>query len=98
MSPEEEIKRAERARHILNDDIFAEAVDQIRQALFRGIRDSAFKDDELREKLCQRYAILEDLLGQLEAVMQGGALAAEEIRRKSLLEQAVEKAKDFIGI
>ena len=97
MSPEEEIKRAERARQILNDDIFSEAVNQIREALFRGIRDSAFKDDELREKLCQRYAILEDLLGQLHSTMETGQLAQAELERQSLLQQAADKAKEFFG-
>ena len=97
MSPEEEIKRAERARQILNDDIFSEAVNQIREALFRGIRDSAFKDEGLREKLCQRYAILEDLLGQLHSTMETGQLARAELERQSLLQQAADKAKEFFG-
>ena len=90
MTPEEEVRRAERAKQIINDEIFTSAVAAIREAMLMGIRHSAFKDAELREKLCQRYALLEDLVGQIETVMETGELAQEEIRRKSLLEQAKE--------
>lgn len=90
LSPEEEIRRGHRASQILNDDIFSSAVNRIREAMLAGIRHSAFADEKLREKLCQRYAVLEDILGELQSVMETGQLAAEEIRRKSLFEQAKE--------
>ena len=76
---------------ILEDEIFKEAFSEIEQALLRGIRQTALKDAELRERLCARYDILHTLRDQLQTYMESGVLAIEEIRQKSLL----EKAKDF---
>lgn len=90
MTPEEEVRRGERARQILNDDVFSSAVNSLRDAMLIGIRNSAFKDEKLREKICQRYSLLEDLVGQIQSIMETGEMAQEEIRRKSLLEQAKE--------
>ena len=93
MTPEEELRRAERAKQILNDEIFSEAVQQIRDGLLLGIRNSAFKDSELREKLCHRFCLLEDLLGLLQSTMETGEFAKQEIERLSL----IEKAKEFFN-
>ena len=84
MTPEEEIQRAGRAREVLENEMFKEAVADIEQALLMGIRQSAFKDPELREKLCHRYALLHDLIQQLQSRMETGEMA------KTMLERARE--------
>lgn len=84
MSDKDEIKRGDRARQILEDDIFKDAVLAIREALLQGIRTSAFKDEKLREKLCHRFCLLEDLIGEIRAVMETGHMAAIEEERKSV--------------
>ncbi len=84
MTPEEEIQRAGRAREVLENEMFKEAVSDIEQALLMGIRQSAFKDKELREKLCHRYALLHDLIQQLQSRMETGEMA------KTMLQQARE--------
>ena len=93
MSPEEELRRAERAKQILNDEIFSEAVQQIRDGLLLGLRNTAFKDVKLMEKLCQRYCVLEDMIGLLQSTMETGEFAKQEIERLSL----IEKAKEFFN-
>lgn len=87
MSPEQELQRATRARQILDDDLFREAVAAIEQALLRGIQQSAFSDDKLREKLCQRYSLLQDLLGQFRTHIESGMLAEEQIRQRTVSER-----------
>ena len=91
MTPEEEIRRAGKAKMILEDEMFKEAFSEIEQALLMGIRRTGMTDVKLREKLCARYDILHTLKDQLHSYMESGVLAVEEIRRKSLL----EKAKDL---
>lgn len=93
MSPEEEIVRAGKARQIIEADVFKEAVKTLETALLAGIQASAFKDDKLREKLCQRYAVLQDLVAELRGVMETGLMAEETIRRRTL----TERFKDFIN-
>ncbi|TFH50922.1 MAG: hypothetical protein E4H01_01165 [Lysobacterales bacterium] len=80
MTPEEEVIRAGRAREVLENEMFKEAVADIEQALLTGIRHSAFKDEDLREKLCARYALLHDLIQQLKSHMETGELAQASMR------------------
>lgn len=87
---EKEVRRAERAKQIINDEVFQAAVSSLRDALLLGIRQSAFKDEKLREKLCARYALLEELVTQLQAVMETGAMAKEQL-------SMIEKAKEFLN-
>ena len=95
LSLEEQLIRAERARQILEDDLFKEAVRAIEEALLSGIQRSAFLDAPLREKLCQRYALLGDLIGQFRTHMETGQLAAEELRQKTMRERALQVVGAF---
>jgi len=94
MTPEKEIRNAERARQIINDEVFREAVEKVEDALLAGIRRSAFADEKLREKLCARYALLHDLLGCLQSTMETGVLAEMEKARPS---GVVDTVAHFIG-
>lgn len=87
MTLEEEIRRAGKAREILENEIFKDAVRSLEEALLLGIRQSAFKDSELREKLCQQYTLLHGVVGQLKTHMETGELAEEEVRRKTVSEK-----------
>lgn len=88
MTPEEEVVRAGRAREVLDNEMFKEAVADIEQALLIGIRRSAFKDAELREKLCQRYALLHDLRDQLSTHMETGELAEATMTMREKIKAA----------
>lgn len=84
MTPEEEVRRADKAKQILDSDVFKEAFGEVEGALLLGIRRTAFKDAELREKLCQQYQLLHNLRDQLRTYIESGKLAeatlAERIR------------------
>lgn len=88
MDQEEEVIRAERARQILEDQVFKDAVESIEQALLNGIRQSAFKDEALREKLCHRYALLGDLLAQIRSTMETGQLAQAQLNIRERIRAA----------
>lgn len=91
MTPEEELQRAARAEQILGDSLFKEAVKEIESALLRGIQQSAFKDAELREKLCQQYTLLHSIVGQFRTYMETGKLAEAMIQQKSWTQRARER-------
>ena len=84
MSPEQELQRAARAESILGDELFKEAVQEIETALLTGIRQTAFKDAELREKLCQQYTLLHGLLGQFRTYMETGKLAEATLKQRAI--------------
>jgi hypothetical protein len=92
MSPEEELQRAARAEQILGDSIFQEAVKEIENALLLGIRQSAFKDADLREKLCQQYTLLHSLVGQFRTHMETGKMA-----EVTLMQRAAAAAKKVVN-
>ncbi len=84
MTPEEEIRRADKAKQILENEMFKEAFSEIETAILIGLRQTAFKDEKLREKLCARYDLLHSLKDQLRTLMESGVLAEEELRRKTI--------------
>lgn len=92
MTPEEELGRAQEAQVILDNPLFKEAVREIENALLLGIRQSAFKDSELREKLCQQYTLLHSLVGQFRTYLETGKLAEATLR-----ERAVQAAKRVVN-
>jgi hypothetical protein len=87
MTPEEEVGRADEARFILENQLFKEAVEAVEAALISGIKRAAFKESELREKLCQQLVALEAVVGELRTHMETGKLAAETIKRRGASRQ-----------
>ena len=90
---EEEVRDGGKAKQVLENEIFQRAVKTLEEAFLVGIRQSAFKDEKLREKLCQRLALLHDLVGQIQTVMETGQMAAEQIEQKTL----AERVKGFLN-
>ncbi len=82
MTEEDEIQRAVRAGQILGDDLFKEAVKEVREALITGIERSAFTDEKLREKLSQQLVAVSAVVNKLQAHMETGKLAEEGIKRR----------------
>ena len=82
MTPEEELERAARAEQILGDSLFKDAVREIEEALLTGIRQTAFKDADLREKLCQQYTLLHSLVGQFRTYMETGKMAEATLKQR----------------
>ena len=82
MSPEEEIQRAVRAEQILKDELFKEAVKDIRESLVTGIELAAFTDEKMREKLSQQLVALRAIVNKLHSHIETGVLAEETIKRR----------------
>ena len=93
MNPEQELERAARAEQILGDSLFKDAVREIEEALLTGIRQTAFKDAELREKLCQQYTLLHSLVGQFRTYMETGKMAEATLKQRAL--EAVRKVVNW---
>jgi hypothetical protein len=82
LTPEEEVRRAGKAKEILDAEVFQDAVSAVEEALLLGIRRSAFKDSELREKLCQQYMLLHNVLDQLRTHIETGRLAEQTLAER----------------
>lgn len=93
LTPEQEIIRAGKAREVLENELFSEAVSAVREGIRVARLNSAVTAVDLREKLWAQEQALEAILKHLKTHMESGQLAEEELRRKTLLEQA----KDFFN-
>lgn len=89
LSPEEEIRKAGRAKEVLENEEFQEAVKVVENVYLSGIRNAGFTDNVSREKFALRYACLHDVLTALRSVMETGEMAAEQLNLAQKFKKAV---------
>jgi len=78
---EKEIQRGHRAKAILDDEIFAEAIQKVSSELDLEWLNSPIRDTEGREKIYMMKKMLNVLLVQLQSVMETGKLASKQINK-----------------
>ena len=104
MTPEDEAKladelrRAGKAREVLENVVFKESVEKIDQALLAGMRHAGIADEKLRLRLLDKYEALHDLLDELQSVVNTGLLAEEQIRQETVTEKIRKAAKNLWAI
>ena len=96
MTPEEEIRNAEKARQILEDPVFEDAIKQVNEALLTGMRNAAIVDDRLRLRLLDRYELLQSLLGCLRTTMETGKLAKVQLELNEK-KNIFQRVRDIYG-
>jgi|TARA_Y100000031_G_C8216003_1_gene383361 hypothetical protein len=82
MELEKEQQRGHRAKTILEDEIFVEAVQKVSGELDAEWMNSPVRDTEGREKIYMMKKMLNVLLVQLRSVMETGKLASKQINKK----------------
>jgi len=81
MDKDKEQQRGHRAKAILDDEIFAEAVKKVSSELDLEWINSPVRDTEGREKIYMMKKMLNVLLVQLQSVMETGKLASKQINK-----------------
>tara|TARA_R100001082_G_C4358096_1_gene157906 strand:+ start:1628 stop:1873 length:246 start_codon:yes stop_codon:yes gene_type:complete len=81
MSLEKEQQRGQRAKAILEDEIFTEAIQKVSAELDLEWINSPVRDTEGREKIYMMKKMLNVLLVQLQSVMETGKLATKQINK-----------------
>ena len=71
---EQDIKRSDQAKRILEDKIFIEAVNKIRSDLHNEWLNSDLKNSEQRENIFIMRRMLELVVMQLQSVMETGKI------------------------
>ena len=82
MSLEKEQQRGHRAKEILEDEIFTEAIKKVSDELDLEWINSPVRDIEGREKIYMMKRMLNVLLVQLKSVMETGKLATKQINKQ----------------
>ena len=78
MNLEKEQQRGQRAKAILEDEIFVEALQKIRQDLELQWLNSDIKDSEQREHIFLMRRMTEVVVMQLQSVLETGKLATKK--------------------
>ena len=81
MELEKEQQRGHRAKAILEDEIFVEAIQKVSGELDAEWGNSPVRDTEGREKIYMMKKMLNVLLVQLRSVMETGKLASKQINK-----------------
>ncbi len=79
MDLDKEQQRGHRAKQILEDEMFVEAVQKVSSELDNEWVNSPVRDTEGREKIYMMKKMLNVLLVQLKSVMETGTLASKQI-------------------
>lgn len=87
MSDEQDMQRGRLAEDVLNNEVYADAHDQIEQEIYRKWQDSRSPDD--REQLHRLLMALRLVKSSLESTMRSGKLAAAELERKRTLSERI---------
>ena len=81
MEKEKEIQRGHRAKAILEDELFVEAIQKVSAELKQEWINSPIRDTEGREKIYMMEKMLNVLLVQLRSVLETGKLASKQINQ-----------------
>ena len=81
MDLDKEQKRGDKAKQILEDEIFVEAIQKVSAELDQEWINSPVRDTEGREKIYMMKRMLNVLLVQLQSVMETGKLASKQINK-----------------
>lgn len=81
MNLEKEQQRGHRAKQILEDEIFVEAIQKVSAELRQEWINSPIRDTEGREKIYMMEKMLNVLLVQIRSVMETGKLASKQINK-----------------
>lgn len=73
-------RRAQDARAITENPLFADAFEAVKDKHLQAIQDSAPRDKDARENAYHALRILKMVRQELEAEIQGGALAAKRMK------------------
>lgn len=93
MTPEREIYLSNRAKEVLENDAYTAAFESIRQEILNQWNTSPARDVDGRESLWLMNSLLTKLQLTLESTMQGGKVAAADLRHKQTL---IQRAKEFM--
>lgn len=93
MTPEEEVRRGNRAKNLLADEIYVEAYSAVRERIVSQLSLAETVDDK-RERLNSLLVALATVQRYMEQVMLTGKMAAEQIERdRKFSERVLDRIK-----
>lgn len=75
MTPNEELRRGEQARQLLQNELYVDAVAQVKQAIIDKWQQAPLRDREGHHELKLMLKLLGDLTGYIQTTMETGKMA-----------------------
>lgn len=90
MNPQDEVRKADEAKQLLNHPLFKEAFESTERQILDQMKQVRPSDERMHTRLIDAYKLLHTLKGHLEQHIETGMLAALQLEEKS-------KIRRFIG-
>jgi hypothetical protein len=90
----ERMERGSKAKEVLENEIYLESYETLKQEITKQWQNSPARDVEGRHQLYLMIGLTDKLRGIMQQVMETGTLAAHELQHKRTL---AEKAKEIVG-
>lgn len=74
-----DISRASRARELIDNPLYVEAVTAMKAAMFEEFESSKLNDSDARHELWQRMQLLRQFQSRFESILKRGAKAKETL-------------------
>ena len=84
MEPLNEIKRGDEAKRIIENPIYQEAIQKVRDGLIQNIVSSPLGDAQTHNRLAIAMQVLNQIEKQLQDVMHTGKMANIQVQDKSV--------------
>tara|TARA_R100000963_G_C4609103_1_gene80122 strand:- start:338 stop:574 length:237 start_codon:yes stop_codon:yes gene_type:complete len=78
MLPEEEIKRSNDAKAIIENPLYQEAYTELRTGLINELLETPLRDTEAREKLYLMIKMLDSVQARIKSIMETGTILKKE--------------------
>lgn len=91
MTPQEELKRGEQARLVLENELYAEAWKSVRDGIIQAWESAPIRDKEGHNELKLMLKLLTDVQRNMETVMTTGKMAKVMIERENLFRKTVNR-------
>ena len=87
MEIKDEIVRGQDAKRILNEPLYNEAFDTVKNGIVSAMMQSGIGDNETHNRLVISLQLLEQLKRALQNVMETGQMAEIQVKEKSFLKR-----------
>lgn len=93
MTPDEELRRGDQARQVIENEIYAESWQSVRDGIISAWENAPIRDKEGQNELKLMLKLLNDVRANIETTMQTGKMAKIMIERESVFRKTVNRFK-----
>ena len=91
MTPDQELRRGEQARQVIENEIYAESWQAVRDGIIHAWENAPIRDKEGQNELKLMLKLLTDVRRNIETTMNTGKMAKTQIERDGMFKRTVQR-------